>query len=229
MDDPRSPDVRRSVGEAVTTSKRLRGRVVRAEQPGGLRRRGIAPGNALRDQDQRPARDPEHLPGRFLGQPPLLRREGDPARFDREPVHGQRPAQGRDDGGRLEGARADPEPEDELPLRAPERGPGRAWPARSAAGPASRAAVGQPGGQSVHRAGRAGPGRGPAADPDPLERRAGQRLRGRPACRADHREDLGPARRGDHPPGGPVPVRSPGAGTDCPTRPRANQAEGARP
>ena len=68
-----------------------------------------------------------------------------------------------------------------------------------------------------------GPGRGPAEDADPLERKPGERLRGRAACRAAHDEDLGSYRRRDPPPGGAVSARAAGARPPPGPAPRASR------
>ena len=76
--------------------------------------------------------------------------------------------------------------------------------ARPAPGPALGHAVVNPFTGQVE----AGAGRGPAADAHPLERRAGERLRGGAACRARDVEDLGSNRRAHPPPGSSLPVRA---------------------
>ena len=153
-----------AVGEAVTGSSRRPDGWFELIEPGRVRRRRIAQGNAVRDPGRAcGSRSRAAIASILPATCSSFDLEGQIAGVRRDADHGQGPAQGKEDGDRLARAAADPEPELDVRLRAAERGPGRAGSARSAAGAPCRPAVGDAGDQSVHRPGRAGAGRGAAA------------------------------------------------------------------
>ena len=175
----RSPDVRRSVGEAVTESKRQADGWVELTSRVSSTRAACSRGRRSRRRAQRPSSrstasigsTPRATCSRFDVDGPI-------AAIAEELLTVDGQAQGRD---RWRSSRRGPLPILNqtliVPLRAAERGPERARAARPAARPAGRPALGDAGRQPADRAGRAGPGRGRAADADPL----GQRARSRPS------------------------------------------------
>ena len=106
IDDPRSPDVRRTVGEAVTASSRQARRLVRDDQPGRVRRRRtcckgtpFSTRSSIRlEVESRYHVDPS-------GNLHSFDARGQVARVRRDAGRGQGPAQGEDDGDRLARAR----------------------------------------------------------------------------------------------------------------------------
>ncbi len=182
IDDPRFPDVRRMVGEAVTASSRRPDGWFELTSRVELDAGGLLKGTPFLTRSSVRL----EVESRYLVEPSGNLHSFDSrrqiARVARDADQGQGPDQGKEDGDCLPRPGADAEQETGVRLRAAERGARRAGPARSASRPARGPAVGVAGGQSVYRAGRS-PVRVEVARRrlDQLERQPGDHLRGRAA------------------------------------------------
>ena len=170
IDDPRFPDVRRIVGEAVTGSYARPDGWFELTSRVELDAGGLLKGTAFLTRSSIRL----EVESRYLVEPSgnlhsfVLEVKSQESR--RGPGRGQGRDQGKEDGDRLARPGGHSQQENGDRLRAAERDPGCAWPARSASRPPCGSAVGVAGDQSVHRASRSGESRGQAAGPDPLER-----------------------------------------------------------
>ena len=103
VDNPASPEVTRSVGEAVTSSKRLHDGWFELGSEVNFDAGGLLRNTPLGTKAQRSDRTLERLSRRSCGQPAELRSEGEAAAVLRKPVHGQGQLETRDHGSGFRG------------------------------------------------------------------------------------------------------------------------------